>query len=209
MAMASVEGELPIPAIPAFEVSSEELTKLFTDARRSYWMSFVQHQLFLRDNPHVEESESQFLEPMALSKLEMTRRAHELTERGEAVPSRSCSVVSLFLHDEPDVGSDNAPVSEPVSLEVLEAAIPLHASLEASWHQIDAAYLVAWVEQHLFLLENPHASDEEVSNTPFTAQMILQGRALEAVENRLLPLGWRRPSTRLVHDLFPRLALDL
>jgi len=218
MASASVEGEVAIPTIPARILSSEELTNLFTSARRSYWLSWIQHQVFVRDNPFEQPSTSQYLEPMVFFQREMTRRAHELSECGEQVPSRSCTVVSLFLDDTHDaVVADDAHVadeaaavgSELLSVQALEAGIPLLASLEASWNRIDAAYYVAWVQQHLFIADNPDASDDEVANTPFTAQMILRGRALDAVESRLMGLGWRRPAARLVNDLFPMLAVDL
>ncbi len=205
----------PIPA--ARVVAAEDLTTLFIEARREYTLAWIQHKLLVRDNdrnPAFDESQSPFLETMAFYNARMTSYADQLAARGAAVPSRTCTVISLFLDDPdvavPPVAEGQQAVEEPpiddASEERLLAGVPLRASLEASWNRIDAAYLIAWVEMHLFLEDNPDATDEEIDASSFTQALLLRGRALEIVEQRLQAMGWQRPPPRLANELFPVLA---
>jgi len=210
--VASGEGEAPI-AIPARLYSTEELHREFRKARHSYNLAWVQHNILLRDNehnPHFDETRSPFIETMAWFGARMNFYGEQLAERGEVVPSRWCTVTSLFLEEEQApaaiAGAEiEAPVRDAQQEEDI-GDIPLRASLEASWNCIDAAYMRAWVEQHLFLEDNPDATDAEVTNTPYTEQMLIRGRALEIVERRLQAMGWQRPPSRMVNALFPVLG---
>jgi hypothetical protein len=175
--------------------------------RRSYWLAWIQHRVLLRDaNPDFDASTSEFLEPMAFFNAEMNSVTQQLSERGVPAPSRTCTVVSLFLEDdEPQA----AQAEDPILIQDLEEGIPLRASLEATWERIDCAYFVAWVLQNIFVERFPDATDDEINDTPHVQHMMIRGRALEIVEQRLIGMGWQRPAPRMVDTLFPMLALDL
>jgi hypothetical protein len=211
-AAASEEGAAIPVAIPHRIVSTNELLSKFTHYRRSYWLAWIQHRVLLRDNErnlHFDESQSEFLEHMAFYNAEMNFLTQELSERDVPAPSRNCTVVSLFLEPDDDNDQQAAPSEGPIPIQDLEEGIPLRASLEASWERIDCAYYVAWVLQNIFLMRFPNATDDEINDTPHVHHMMIRGRALQIVEQRLMRMGWQRPPPRMVHTLFPMLALDL
>lgn len=205
--MADPASELPVfRPNPGRQFWKADLLNQFRWSKRSYWTSFMEHHLLLecnRDNPLFEASSSPHLETMAFFKWEMGHFERMLTERGAVAPSRTATVVSVFLDDP----QDDAPPPAPVPVEnepepVAWAAQPLREALEQTWDMLDRKYLLCWVQQNLFLLRNPAASDDQISNTPFYFQMMIFGRALELTETRLQRMGWVRPPPRTVENLF-------
>lgn len=206
----------PVPAIPARIRSVAELFERFRFSKRNYWVAFIEHNLLVKEHERdarFEASNSPHVETMAFFNAEMKDLERQLAERGQPVPSRSSTISSLFLDDsEPDdaaVAQPSHPDGEheesPSNAEEGELAfVPLRASLEAAWNRVDCAYDLAWVQQHLFLLRFPDATDEDIANSPFATQMMIRGRALDHIEHRLLRMGWVRPPPRLASEVFPQ-----